>query len=352
MKKPIHLVLYLLVVVILYIVILRFIEPGAEKLFYQIVTKNLVHDKKQILDMQQKLTLGIYRPELPYHFDKVYEIQDSLGVKLKVISFYKAWGDEDSQQLELEVLRNISRGGFVPLITWEPWIVAFDEFKGKNVDSSLTHIIDGKFDYYIRDWARKITRFGKPLFLRLAHEMTNPWYSWSHHHGNTPAMFKAMWKHVFTIFESEGAQNAAFVWSPYTPKDSLYYPGSEYVDWIALDIFNYGSLSESGLWMDFTPLTKLYYDQYKTFEKPIMIAEVGCSSYGGNKNQWYKNMFHSFAVNNFPLIKLLVLFDNPAGKTPTGFDVDWSMSADSVVYEIIKSHVDMKKITMGAQNHD
>lgn len=353
MKVVCRIIIYLIFVVVLYVVFLRFVEPAMAKLYYGTVTKGLVQDKSSIIELESKLTLGIYRPELPYHYDKVYEIEDSLNAKFKVVSYYQAWGDEENHQFNLEVVKNISKGGYVPMITWEPWVVAFKKYEGIVVDSSLSLVIDGEFDYYIQDWARKITRYGKPIFLRLGHEMTNPWYSWSNHHGNSGESYVAMWKHVYELFQIEGAKNAAFVWSPFTPTDSLFYPGPDYVDWIALDIFNYGSISESGAWLDFYTITKYYYDSYKHLNKPIMVAEVGCSSYGGNKNLWYRDMFHSLAVNNFPKIKLLVLFDNPVGKTSTGLDLDWSMTGDNEVYKQIKSQVNMKDFhTQGARNHE
>ena len=336
-------ILYIGLVAGLYLVIIRYAEPAATKFYYNYISKNLVIDKQDIIDSDNRLLLGIYSPELPYHYDKVSEIEDSLNTKFNVISYYIAWGDERENKFNLEIANNIAKGGYIPMITWEPWIVAFDEFKNKKIDSSLTLITEGKFDYYIKSWARKIVLFGKPIFLRIGHEMTNPWYSWSSEYGNTPEIFRGMWRHVYEIFKNEGAHNAVFVWSPYTENDSLYYPGNDYVDWIGLDIFNYGTLSESGEWLDFFTITKLFYDKYKQYDKPMMIAEVGCSDYGGNKNLWFRDMFHSLAVNNFPLIKLVVIFDNPSGKTTTGLDVDWSMSADKEVYQMIKSKVEFNK---------
>lgn len=343
LKISVSIILYLTMVVGLFLAILRYGEPAVETAYYNYVTKNLVVDKSNVVDSNKKISLGIYRPELPYHYDKIVEVEDSLNTKFRVISYYQAWGDGDEHQFNLEVVRNIAKGDYVPMITWEPWVVAFNKYKDVKVDSSLTLISKGEFDYYIKSWAKGIVSYGKPIFLRLGHEMTNPWYSWSNTYGNTPEIFIEMWKHVYDIFQQEGASNVAFVWSPYTANDSLYYPGQDYVDWIGIDVFNYGSLSETGVWLDFYSITKLYYDKYKLMNKPIMIAEVGCSEYGGNKNMWYRDMFHTLAVNNFPLIKLLVIFDNPIGKTTTGLDVDWRMTAENDVYQLIKSQVNVNE---------
>ena len=87
--------------------------------------------------------------------------------------------------------------------------------------------------------------------------------------------------------------------------------------------------------MDFYTVTKILYDAVKGYEKPIIVAEAGCAASGGNKNNWYRDMFHSLAVGNFPAIKGLVLFDTPIGVTPTGIPVDLGISSDSTVYSAL-----------------
>ncbi|MCA9731312.1 MAG: hypothetical protein H6696_08105 [Deferribacteres bacterium] len=344
LKITIKIALYLVIVAVIYIVILRFIDPGARWLYHNYITKNLVVEGKKAIDPDRKLSLGMYRPELPYHYDTVVAVEDSLDTKLKVISYYQAWGDGDEHQFNLDVVRNIAKGDYIPMITWEPWVVAFEKYKNNMADSSVALITAGEFDYYIHSWARQIVQYGKPIFLRLGHEMSNPWYTWSNHYGNTPEMYIAMWRHVYEIFQKEGAKNSLFVWSPYTAADSVFYPGNDYVDWIGFDIFNYGALSETGSWYDFSTLTSILYNNYTKYNKPMMIAEVGCSEFGGNKNDWYRDMFHLLTTNVFPQIKLLVIFDNPIGKTATGLDVDWSMTADEAVYSAIKSQVSMDQL--------
>jgi hypothetical protein len=317
----------------IYVYGVKLLEKSGLELYHRIIIRNLVQSHEKILQGNE-LLLGMYRPELPYQFGQLYTVQDSLGLQIKVVSYYQAWGDGDEYSFKLDVNRNLAKGGFVPLVTWEPWVSAFGAYKNRNVDSSLALIASGEFDGYIRTWARGAVLYGKPFFVRPGHEMSNNWYSWSSAHGNSPAIFKKFWRHVHDIFEQEGARNAAFVWNPYTAADTVYYPGSDCVDWIGLDIFNFGSLSQEGTWLDFYTVTKLFYDAVKKYEKPILIAETGCAAGGGNKNDWYRNMFHILAVRNFPLVKGIVLFDTPHATTPTGIPVDLGFSSDNSMYSL------------------
>jgi hypothetical protein len=332
----------------LYVFGVKKLELLARKCYYNLIVRNLAKNKTQLL--KKPFLLGIYRPELPYQFGQLYTIQESLGVEISIVSYYQAWGDGDEYDFNLEVNKNLSKGNFIPLITWEPWISAFTQYKNKKTNSSLSIIATGKFDYYIKKWAQKATIFGKPFFVRIGHEMSNPWYSWSSAHGNTPQDYKKFWCHVYKIFKEQGAKNVAFIWTPFEPKDTVFYPGNDFVDWIGLDVFNFGSLSQEGTWMDFYIVTKLLYDAVKKYNKPIIIAEAGCASSGGNKSDWYRNMFHDLAMQNFPLIKGLVLFDTPHGTTPTGLPVDLGFSSDSEVYSKINKEELVSKIKINALN--
>ncbi len=337
MKRATRITIAVLTVVLLfliYIFVVHPVETVVLETYHSVVIKNLVKNKT-VLAGTNDFRLGIYRPELPYQFDNTYNIENRLKSEFTIISYYQAWGDEDENRFKSRVNENLHRGGFTPLITWEPWISGFQKYKGASPDSSLKLLSTGAFDSYIRKWARNAVKFGEPFFLRVAHEVSNPWYSWCSCYGNSPEFFIKFWRHTYSIFQEEGAVNVAFVWCPYKAADTIYYPGDQYVDWIALDVFNFGSFSTDGIWMDFYIMTKLLYDAFSRFDKPIIVCEVGTVSNGGNKGNWYRDMFHVLSTNNFPLIKALVIFDTPNSTTPTGIPVDLGFSSDSAVFTSI-----------------
>jgi cellulose synthase (UDP-forming) len=321
---------------LLYYPLTRFSEPRLRELWFQTITRGLVTDAHGLAPPPHAMWLGASRPELPQSLYGIYELEKQLSCPIAITSIYQAWGDGEEHAFPLQVMRSLHKGNYLPMITWEPWLNAFQRFKGENPRGSLRKIARGEVDAYIHGWARDAMRFGRPFLLRPGHEATNAWYGWSSEQGNDAQDFRAFWTHVRRIFRQEGARNALFVWTPFGLEDQAWFPGTEAVDWIGFDVFNYGGLSEQGTWLDFYTLTKLFYDAYRDLGPPLLIAETATTSAGGNKADWVRDMFRSLNKNNFPKIRALVLFDQPAGHTTSGLAIDWSLGETSETYAALK----------------
>ena len=72
--------------------------------------------------------------------------------------------------------RGLRDRGVTPLIYWQPTNPA-DPGAGRF--ERYRNIIAGKHDRYIREWARAAKAFGRPVIVRLAHEMNGTWFPWS-----------------------------------------------------------------------------------------------------------------------------------------------------------------------------
>ena len=85
--------------------------------------------------------------------------------RLDVVHWYQGWGVEDSA-FDLARARATASRGAIPMITWEPW-----DYRRGTIQPrfQLRHIAAGRFDGYIRSWARSVREFGKPVWLRFAH---------------------------------------------------------------------------------------------------------------------------------------------------------------------------------------
>lgn len=319
------LLLILLLIVGLYFPAKERFIPLLQEIYFQQVTLRFV-EKSNISDLTKNGVLwGATRPELPQSLFGIYDLQDLLSTPMKLVSFYLAWGDGPNHEFPFQVVENMSEAGFIPLITWEPWTSAFAFSSGKELQNSLPLFTSGKVEAYIRSFARAAAKHQKPIVLRLGHEMTNPQYSWSSWHGNTSKDFQKFYQYVVQIFRNEGAHNVLFMWTPFTLLDHDYYPGNSYVDCIGLDVFNYGTLAENSVWLDFYSLAKLQVDTYKQYQKTIFIAEVATTDAGGNKEDWIRDLFHTIKTKAIPEIQGVVLFDIPNGATNTGLPVDWSI---------------------------
>jgi len=297
---------------------------SVRNIWFDKVSRRMVEDRATLVQ-QPKNLFGMYRPELPWDYVRFFELSAELNVHPLLVSWYQAWGDHDEATFKTEAMHAAHKAGLIPMITWEPWINKFEGFDSRPLDSSLILLNKGCFDPYITRWAREAVRYGHPFMLRPLHEPGNPWYAWSTEHGNSPAVEKEAWQHIVKIFRAEGATNVAFVWTPYTVADTALWPGNEYVDWIGLDIFNYGKLVDHSSWTDMRTLLKKLRDPLQVHGKPFLVAEAGTTNGGGNSADWWSEAFHDLSQSDLQDVRGLVLFNNPAGITPTGIPVDWRM---------------------------
>jgi hypothetical protein len=213
---------------------------------------------------------------------------------------------------DVSKLEQVASRGAVPMITWEPW----DHSAGTQQPRySLKKIARGDFDSYIGSSANTVAAWGKPLFLRLGHEMNGDWYPWGHDvNGNSPADFVAAWRHVVGIFRERGASNVRWVWSPNVDYGGAtfteYFPGDAWVDWAALDGYNWGTLHGARGWQSFGAIFGPSYDVLaKLTRRPLMIAETASGESGGSKAAWIQSAFLTELPRRLPRIRAVVWFD-------------------------------------------
>lgn len=189
-------------------------------------------------------------------------------------------------------------------------------------DYQLKDITAGNHDDKLRRWARQIKAFGKPVYFRPMCEMNGDWTSWAGNaNGNAPSDFIPAWKHIYNIFQQEGASNAIFVWAPNRDGDTsnayktykTYYPGSEYVDYIGINGYNWGTMYKTPTWTSsWQNFSQVFGPSYKIFttytSKPIMIPEMASTDVGGSKALWIKDAYWQIKAN-YTRIKIVVWFN-------------------------------------------
>lgn len=200
-------------------------------------------------------------------FAEVAQFNALAGKPVNVYSIYKSfyW---DAVFPTAEV-KGIAAAGYTPMITLEPW-----EPNGNAIQPlyALSTINAGKYDSIIRSWASAIKALGFPVLLRFAHEMNGDWYPWGAGvNGNlSPLGYINAYKHVRTLFVAAGVTNVAWVWSPNVDFPTKpFYPGDSYVDWIAVDGYNFGGRSPDDVF-------QATLNEIRTYtNKPIFIGETG-----------------------------------------------------------------------------
>jgi hypothetical protein len=235
---------------------------------------------------------GVSTPGFPWDSAALSHFVESAGKQPRLVMTFHGWAYEGFPTLAVNAVADM---GAIPVVTWNPW-----DYK-KGIDQpaySLRRIIRGRFDRYIRGFARSARAWRRPLFLRFAAEMNGDWLPWSEGvNGNRRGQYVRAWRHVHRIFTRVGASNVAWVWSPNviyggsTPLARLY-PGDAYVDWLGVDGYNWGTVRPSSTWRSFRQVFRPTLTSLRRLSRrPIMLSEVASTEVGGNKARWIRNFF-------------------------------------------------------------
>jgi len=264
--------------------------------------------------------LGVYSPPAPFRNAPLDDFLRASDKGVGIVMWYQPWSANGPNRFDSAACVGLYRRGMIPLITWEPWDPGRNanllEDPAGQANYRLSRILSGRFDGYIRSWARSIRKLGGPVMLRPMHEMNGNWYPWCGGvNGNKPGEYKAAWIRIHRIFEEEGATNVTWVWSmnhasvPETRENNFlaYYPGSRYVDWTGISGFNWGTSSRFTRWRSFSH----WYDKPLAFlsklGKPIVIAEFGSVEQGGSKAEWLLDAYKK--MRGYPRVKAVIYYN-------------------------------------------
>ncbi|HSP34427.1 MAG TPA: glycosyl hydrolase [Thermoanaerobaculia bacterium] len=295
------------------------------------------------------MLFGAYDGGFPNTFAGLEQLEDKLHYRFPIISFYSAWGDKPDQQFPTRIVDSIHRMGSVPMITWEPWVVDFDERLRPNLPSraereyaTLRQIAKGDYDFYIVSWAKAAAAYHRPIFLRFAHEMNDPYrYPWGPQNGNRPDDFVAAWRHVHLIFQKMTATNVLWVWSPHIsmPWFEYYFPGPEYVDWIGVGVLNYGTVASWSRWWSFHQILEKAYPVLLKLNKPIIVCEFGTVGNGGDVGKWYEQAFYHIDHTYRRGVRAVILFNQPHDDTMPGLDLDWTVLQNANAMKFVSRQI-------------
>lgn len=257
----------------------------------------------------RKVFFGLFREGAPHNMNYITKFEEQAGKKPAMIMWYQDW----AQDFPREDAQNVINYGAVPQIVWEPW------YWSDHNKINLKDIVDGKWDSYIDSWAKAIKDFGQPIFLRVGHEFNMESYPWGViNNDKNPELFVRAFRHIVDIFRREGANNVKWVWCfmNYSyPSEAwndwaVAYPGNDYVDWVGIDGYNWGTTQS---WSDWQALKYLFRDQVRRAKqlwpsKPIMVAEFASAEQGGDKAAWIKEV-PAYLKTSMRDIDLIVWFD-------------------------------------------
>lgn len=206
--------------------------------------------------------------------------------------------------------------GRIPLVTWG----ASDTIKLRN----------GSQDAWVKQQAAALRDLKAPVFLRFYHEMDGDRRTRIVH---SPADFIAAWRRVHRLFQEVGATNVAFVWcgtawkwrqENISPKPQDFWPGGDYVDWVAADGYVWYPARPYAKWNSWQQVWQPFYDWAVTLNKPIMAAEYGVledTARPGRKAQWFTEAAETLKTS-MPQFQAIVYFDT---KMVKDYEYDWRL---------------------------
>jgi Glycosyl hydrolase family 26 len=202
--------------------------------------------------------LGVYAAGSPPSDGPIADFANAAGTQPNLIGSISSW----AQPFDTSFAQTIHGHGAIMLVQLDP------------IDASVSGIAAGDYDDYLRSYADSVRDFGHPVVIGFGHEMNANWYPWGYRHVS-PATFVAAWRHIVTLFRSQGADNVTWLWTVAqdgtagTGPVRAWWPGSAYVTWVGIDGYYYRPSDT------FASVFGRTIDQVRAFtSKPVLLSET------------------------------------------------------------------------------
>lgn len=236
------------------------------------------------------------------------------------------WRGVKFPKKEVELIHSL---GKIPHIRMMPR--SNDVGNGPDPVFSLQKIIDGDFDAALTQWAIDARETMIPLNLEFGIEVNGNWFPWngSWNGGGSTAeygdafepdgaeRFKDAYRHIINLFRKNHVDNATwffhvnydnapnFAWN----EMKKYYPGDEYIDWIAISVYGIQNPNDTENWKTFEQILDDAYVEFTSISasKPLSINEFGvCEAPAlGNKADWINNALNVIKSGKYSRIKAI-----------------------------------------------
>jgi beta-mannanase len=237
-----------------------------------------------------RFEVNIFYPGSAYDTSLITNFESTLGVNFTAAKWYQDW----ATAFDPAVANRYNAAGLIPELTWEP------QENGQGV--AYDNVVAGAYDSYIAATANAIKDLGFVIRISLAPEMNTDWTPWGiGKQGNNRDNHKVFWQHVVQKFRDAGATNVKWVWSanvrPWNAQ-ALYgsyadiFPGADYVDYMGLDGYNWGTSQSWSAWQTFDEIFQSSYNELAAVSgRDILIMEMASTEIGGDKAAWIANTF-------------------------------------------------------------
>jgi Glycosyl hydrolase family 26 len=239
----------------------------------------------------------------------VTDLESQVGRPFDIVYRYHDWGSASSGSFPDKYEQQLAASGHILMVDWETQV-----FSAGHQQIQWSAIAAGKYDSSVIDpEAKRIKAFGSPIFISVDAEMdamvgTN----------GSAADYVAAFRHIHDEFAKLGVTNAIWVftteaWSAHWNLDLTLYPGSNYIDWVGFDAYNFASCHSED-WRSFSETVTPAYDFFEANglgNKPFMLPEYGTAPDPNNSSAtstWYSQI--PSALSALPNIKAMLEWDD------------------------------------------
>jgi mannan endo-1,4-beta-mannosidase len=201
--------------------------------------------------------LGIFEPGAPPSYQPIEQFASAAGREPNLIGYYSGW----AQPFATSFADMVHRHGVIPFVQIDPTF------------ANVSAIAAGAYDDYLTSYAESVKDYGHQVVIGFGHEMNANWYSWGYTN-LPPSTFVAAWRHIVTLFRSEGADNVTWLWTLEadgrgTGPVADWWPGQSYVNWVGIDGY-YTSPADT-----FARVFAKTIDQVREFtNRPVLLSET------------------------------------------------------------------------------
>lgn len=265
------------------------------------------------------------------------DFEGVIGKKMAIANIYSQWSYLSNPKL-IDSLNKMASYGWTPIISSNP---SFFEECPKGEYSLYKTIAMGDCDEFLKDIAVNLRSYDKKILFRFAWEMNLPSMYWSVDFVNSePDDFVEAWRHFYTILEQYKANNVQWVLSFNTSSSQTIpylklFPGDNYIDWVAIDGYNWGNTQDWGGWTSFEGVFRNSYNELTALTaKPVMLSEVNSSptEAGGDKAEWIRDMLDVQLPKHFTQVEAVIFFNE---NKEEGEGVDWRLESSQEVTAVV-----------------
>lgn len=268
------------------------------------------HAKKVVLPAAGDRYVGIITSRMPGTYAPARTFSAATGARVRIAGYYSGW----TERFQSQFVQTAWRNGSMTMVDMDP-------YGGQSV---MSGIADGKYDWYLYQFAHDVAAFGHPVIINFGHEMNGTWFSYGYTHVQ-PATFVSAFRRMHKIFELTGARNVTWMWTVNIPVGKKtgpiapFYPGNAYVDWAGID--GYDWVGDRTFGETFGPMLA---QVRRLTRKPILIAETAVAP-GPNAamqvTSWLKGMASDHLLG-------FVWFDKNKSHDKTSDAHDWRLEDD------------------------